>query len=548
MANTPFKFRKLDSVGSPEASQDMDFLIDCFVDTGLLEVLLDCQDPRRILVGRTGSGKTALLQKAQDAGGHVRILPPEHLAVEYIANSTILQFVLSLGVKLDLFFRLLWRHALIVEFFKMHTAISETSTSGFLEMLRNLCDSRKRQNLKRVVDYMEHYSDQFWQETDRRIKDVTSKVEQDIRASIETGGDWSPLQIGLEGGKSLTTEQREEISHRAQSVVNKIQMRELSEMMDLLDEVLDDPQQRFYVVIDRLDEDWVDDRLRYGLIRALLETVRDFHKVKHAKVVVALRLDLIDRVFSQTRDAGFQEEKYEGELLRLAWSRAELNEILDKRVNHLVRKRYAKHETVHAKDVLPRKIGDRAGVDYLIDHTLLRPRDVIHFFNTCIQHSAGQPVVTAKSLRAAEGEYSRTRLRALADEWYADYPNLLGCVKVMLTNRPVSFLLGDIESAEISDQCLSAITSRLYSANDRIATAALDVAEGRLHPQEFLLQAVEMFYRVGILGLKLDPTQPAMWSIDGRRTISTSEIQRDTRVSVHQCFWRVLGIGERPSH
>src|SRR4029079_12535537 len=128
------------------------------------------------------------------------------------------------------------------------------------------------------------------------------------------------------GSKSLSHEEKSELIERAQTVVNQIQARELIGMVALLDEILDDPQQQFYVVIDRLDEDWVDDRLRYGLIRALLETVREFHKVQNAKVIVALRLDLVDRVFSRTRDAGFQEEKFEGEMVRVNWTKESLVE------------------------------------------------------------------------------------------------------------------------------------------------------------------------------------------------------------------------------
>ena len=67
-------------------------------------------------------------------------------------------------------------------------------------------------------------------------------------------------------------------------------------MIELVDEVLEDPKRCYYIVIDRLDEDWVEDGLRYLLIRALIETVRDFVKVKHTKIIIALRYDLLDQV------------------------------------------------------------------------------------------------------------------------------------------------------------------------------------------------------------------------------------------------------------
>ncbi len=92
-----FRFRKLDTIGAPDAQQDHEFLSNCFVDTGLLEVLKRTDDSRRIVVGRTGSGKTALIQRLCDTTQNVIVLPPEQLAIGYIANSNILQFVQSLG-------------------------------------------------------------------------------------------------------------------------------------------------------------------------------------------------------------------------------------------------------------------------------------------------------------------------------------------------------------------------------------------------------------------------------------------------------------------
>ena len=39
----------------------------------------------------------------------------------------------------------------------------------------------------------------------------------------------------------------------------------------------------YFIVIDELDEAWADDSIRYNLIHALIETIRDFQKVRHVK-------------------------------------------------------------------------------------------------------------------------------------------------------------------------------------------------------------------------------------------------------------------------
>ena len=109
MISEKFKFRRHASVGAAAAEEDNQFLSECFHDTGDLNILKDCQDPRRIAVGRTGIGKTALLRKFEEENDAI-VIVPESLSFNYLANSTILQFFLEAGVKLDLFFKLLWRH------------------------------------------------------------------------------------------------------------------------------------------------------------------------------------------------------------------------------------------------------------------------------------------------------------------------------------------------------------------------------------------------------------------------------------------------------
>src|SRR5439155_5384911 len=115
-----YRLKRLDNVGAADAADDKLFLDKCFVDTGDLDALLDCSDPRRIVLGRTGSGKSALLIRLSETKERVIEVKPESLALAYISNSTILKFFSELGVKLDIFFCLLWRHVFTVEILKHH--------------------------------------------------------------------------------------------------------------------------------------------------------------------------------------------------------------------------------------------------------------------------------------------------------------------------------------------------------------------------------------------------------------------------------------------
>src|SRR5579859_3013891 len=286
MATQPprFKFRRDATIGAADAETDHDFLSECFVDTGDLEALRNCSSPRRIVVGRTGSGKTALLLALKDREEHVIPIAPEVLSLDYITNSTVLRFFEDLGVKLDLFYTLLWRHVFTVELIRHKFRIrNETGKSDFLQWLREALNRDRAK--EKALQYLESWGSRFWEETEYRIKEFTTKLEEDLTAAV--GTQFGGMGIAGRAATHLTEEQKREVVQRAQHVVSRVQIKDLSEVMRLLEEdIFDDPKKRYYIVLDRLDENWVDEKIRYKLLRALLESVRAFQQVRCVKIIV----------------------------------------------------------------------------------------------------------------------------------------------------------------------------------------------------------------------------------------------------------------------
>jgi ABC-type cobalamin/Fe3+-siderophores transport system ATPase subunit len=52
-----------------------------------------------MVVGRTGCGKTALLILLRESSTHVTWLEPDELSLQYLSNSTIIQYLDKLGGK-----------------------------------------------------------------------------------------------------------------------------------------------------------------------------------------------------------------------------------------------------------------------------------------------------------------------------------------------------------------------------------------------------------------------------------------------------------------
>jgi hypothetical protein len=549
MAATPtaFKFRKNDRIGSAGAEEDDEYLRACFVDTGGLELLEDPSDNRVIVLGRTGAGKTALLRKLKrDRPDRVIEIHPENLALTYVSNSTVLSFFGAIGVNLDPFFTLLWRHVLTIEILSRHLEHGpQNQQKSLLERLSGLFsgNTKKDKDHREAVQYLKEWGESFWQETEYRVKEITKKIETDLSSEFRAalGGKAGKLSLNRQAAEALSIDEKAELLSRGQDVVSKAQVRDLKKVLDLLDTVLEDRQKQYFVVVDALDENWVEDRLRYKLIMALIVTARDFIRIRNAKLIIALRRDLIDRVFRLMRDSGFQEEKYQSLYLPLTWSRSDILEVLDKRVGYLVSRRYTSAPASY-RDLLPKDFRSVPIGEYLFG-IAKRPRDIIAFFNTCIAGATDQPKLTAKQLAVAEGEYSRSRLRALADEWAADFPELLDFA-VVLNKRTPSFKIGSVTDNEIAETCLQIVSKKPEGVGTLHAAASL-LVDGNLSALEFKFSLFHVFYKVGMVGLKLAADEGASWADDLGQAISHSQLSSDTSVVVAPAFARALGIKDR---
>lgn len=529
-----FLFRQTDTIGAADAADD-DFLVDAFVDAGFLEVLRDCDDSRQVLVGRTGAGKTALLRILSQYETRVIQIAPESLALSYISNSTILKLVSGLGVNLEPFFKLLWRHVLVVELLRRRFPVGSASeTPGWLERLFNRGDKRT----KKALDYLRKWGESFWEDTDYRILEVTRNLEKKIEGSCSLGG--ASLGSSFDGARTLNHGEKAEVVRRAQTIVNEVQVRELATVLDVVNDALCDGQKRYYITIDRLDEEWVHEGIRLKLIRALIEAVTAFKRVQNAKVIIALREDLLERVFQETRDAGFQREKYESRTLRLSWDATKLEEVLDLRVQALVRRRYTK-APVALRDILPQRMGRKSqaidSVQYILDRTLMRPRDAIAFLNCAIRSSAGKPKLSQHAIRDAEVEHSNSRTRAVIDEWVGLIPGLRVAIDC-LAHLPANLCVRDLDE-DVTLSCVIALEAEPNQGPCVLHDDARRVMASEIQWQRFRVRMVLVLYQVGIVGLKVDG-QRLIYSSSSPWEPSESDVYERLKLVIHPMFRRAL--------
>lgn len=550
MAKSPkqdFVFKKHMSIGEADAENDLNFLADCFVDIGDFEVIENTEAPQSIVLGRTGIGKSALLEQLESSSENVIRIEPESLALRHISNSTILNFFEGLGVNLDIFYNLLWQHTFAVELIKYKYNIdSIQAKTNFIDLISNLLSGnyKKQQALK----YIEEWGDKFWVDTETRIKELTEKLEASLKSSISSNVPGVKITGGA--GGAMTEEVKSEVIHYGKKVVNTVQIEKLAKLVNILaDDIFNDRKQKTFIVIDRLDENWVDDELRYKLIKALIETIKKFRAIKPVKIVITLRTDLLHRVLDKTKDSGFQPEKYNSFYLKMGWNRPQLKSLLDMRINQLLKNKYTNSE-VFFEDIFPNKIDKVTPLDYILDRTLMRPRDAIIFVNECLIEAQGKTEITGSMIKQAELAYSQGRLESLKFEWRTEHQLLEKYIE-LLHHKNSKFKVSSILDEELEQVILGLIEIPKEQGDLAVKSAHDYVKSSYPSSLSFMAQVRQnilyTLYKIGIVGIKVDGTSTVKWSHDRTQNLTLKLIEQTSIVYIHKMLWRSLAIDKRPS-
>jgi len=526
----PVVLRRGVHIGSGNAESDDEFLFDCFVNHPGVERALSLENAGMVLAGRTGSGKTAILRHVEERAHQCTSLDPLDMALSYVANSDALRFLQAIGADLDLLFQVLWKHVLSLEFIRLRWEVesSEKSRSIFQKFV-DFC--RRDERRKRAIAYLENWQGKFWITMDQNVKELTETVEKKLHA--EVGAELAKFKAGGQYDKRLSQERKSEIIARTRKIISEDQLAELHGVVDVLANVSADDTRSYYLLIDRLDERWVDDSIRFRMIKALLQSLRSFRKIRSLKILIALRSDILERVVQETSDIAFQREKFEDYRIDMRWSKVDLKELVETRLNKLFRRQYTTHPIGFA-DVFPAKIGQRETFEWMLERTLLRPRDIISFVNECIDAADGQNLISLNALRRAEIEYSRKRRDALLQEWRSAFPTLDKLLSAIIKDRQSSAALADLseENGTIDEFCLT-VCSEHQSNFDPLHHACQVRINGKGEAFRVVQEAVAVLYRTGVVGLKLQPQDRFLYSHLDQPFISADLLRPETRIRLH---------------
>lgn len=546
-----YKLRKGFSVGSLAAENDK-LLHSVFVDAGYLARLCDPTDHAFLLLGRSGSGKTALVRQMTELHGtdHVMLLDPEELSMQYLQNS-VLREITSWNVNLEIFYKYLWRHVCILTLAQMRyqdpaTLPSKISAlAGFREMFFG--DEQKASEARKLaLSYVSNYSDIFWVATDTKIMKITSEMANELKKDKSIASHLGLDRVAVEGkfgsgAVSKTTDKvEEEVVARAQEIVSRFQIADLNRVFDAVTKYsFEDEQSPYFLVIDDLDKNWMpDDELYLELLKSLLLVVRDLnYRLKNAKVIVALREDIYQRVYQRSSKQQSQREKWADVQIRVRWSREQLIELIDRRLAEVLRGQYTQ-VAPKLEELLParkRRSNAEDALDYVIERTLMRPRDLIDLVNRCLGKDAEISRLTWSDLESAEVGYSEARLHAIVDEWENCYFGL-NITFPLLSQRGPRFT-----PAEITEEDLLSIlvdSSGNQSAWLRSLAETYSGVGGFAQVKSDLLQA---WFTTGLVGIK-DPISHRLTLSLDRAYVASSDSQPDRSYVVLNMVRSALGV------
>ena len=251
-----FRFTPGMMFGTAAAEQDS-MLSDCFFPTTYYRIIRDVEDTRSGLIGRSGSGKTAIMERLKTDRIRTVSVNPDELAFRYLGDSDLIRSLRGRGVNLDHLYKLLWRHVFVVEILK-HRFPEEARRAGMVWQLIERIQKRGRpdQAREQAIKYLDDWGATVLQEPHERVEHIHTEFERRLRARLNLGEPWR-VALGLDAGVDGEYVEKRVVDERvrvAQDAVSQIQVQDLNTVRDYIGkEIIDDPQNPCFVLIDDLD-------------------------------------------------------------------------------------------------------------------------------------------------------------------------------------------------------------------------------------------------------------------------------------------------------
>lgn len=474
-------YRQANPFGDATAENDEKMLSSAFLTTPDFRTLIESDD-RTIVVGRRGTGKSALfsqLRKHWNTDKKILVLGFSPNDTEIIGFRAILKpfahnFNLARAVT-----KIIWKYAML------------------LEILLHISQHYKLSKLlpkSPIVD--DHLK--TWNSTTgdvfRRCR-LTAKQFLDEKDPEATIGD---LHYHLH----------------------------ISEIEKIVVDCLTSSDLEVKLLMDRLDEGYESDNIGIGVIAGITyASIELNNKTSHIRPIIFLR-DNIFRTLSK-EDPDYS-RNLEGQVIRLHWDWAQLLALAAKRMrvtfNIDKEKDQKVWDTVTAND-----LQGRNGFKKCLQFTLYRPRDLLSLMNESFYNAfkENRNVIINSDVDSAAKTISVARLDDLCKEYNKIFPSI----------QIVTSHFKNIDPELTVYSCSQKIEASYETA--KIQNNPQILSEFELLKNSGILQSL---YSVGFIGIANNKSSSFAFCHDGRTPDKIFD--PDDKILIHPCYWIALNLNK----
>lgn len=362
------------SWGDDSAERD-NHLLSYFVDTESYKRLV--RKDKSIVVGRKGSGKSALRKKLEEVFSeeedmHVINISPKYSSIRNILNDK----SLAEGFGEEIFFQHSWLRQIM------------------LDCLCRIGHGAKGKYAKDSLEFARTIS----KELNRTSKDIVENISDVLeRIKVKAG---KLGELGLQLEKELrNVADVDALEHHVSNITND--------------------GAKFVVMVDDLDLGWDNSPISNNLLLGLLSATSQLKALSvNIHVIIFLREDVYSILMEKTQHS----DKYRN-IERVRWDKEGLISLLEERIRFNFSMNNMDASDHPFNDVFPQTVGTHNSDNWLVERTLSRPRELIQiarFYTESLDGSEPDD----NMLKLCESTYSSWKLDDLCTEYSNQYPGL----------------------------------------------------------------------------------------------------------------------------
>ena len=501
------------------AAEREENLNDYYVDNEYFQSAIDPNSKKAFFIGRTGVGKTAILEKIKRSPKqNIISINPEDFAFKIMERSAVLKQLTDWEINLDLFYKTMWKYIFVTEILKQ--IYGNQKKSWFEEQV-----------LKWKSDSVAIRAYNFLQRNDElesgisfneKIEKIIQKLECSVQVAEVT------LKVGYSPNKTLTKDEEKKIYN----AIKTFEFTDINYFIKHLDQNILN-KYGFIILIDDLDKNWIQNKIGINFTRCLFETIFDINNSKHLRLLVSLRTNLFNQLKFNQR------EKFSPYIDYIFWNDEKMKEIVEKRFKAIGIDSYSNiWKFIFPEEITVGHQKRHKTFDYLLSRSNMRPRDILLFISYAIGNSIGKNKITMDAMIKAEETYSKDRLNALEDEWQNPYINIGKIFNFFrrcphkLDKESFYAIIGNITLDVLEKEEKKNLGDWLWIVEGSYIKKDKDWDSSKL---------IDLLYKMGFIGIKETPSSKTRYIHDGQG-LDIPYINEDTKFYINPCYHRALAV------